>query len=183
MLSLVLERVTGLSAEQTHELSISYDLHAVAIFKVLRRLGVPESSLDDAVQDVFFVAWRRRDAFERRSTQRTWLFGIARKVARDYRRRRRRAQTETPELDQMASPLDPTAERNARDASRVVAAALERMSDVLREVFVLVELEELSAPEIAEILGIPVNTVYSRTRLAREQFRTHATALLATEVR
>lgn len=179
MLPLVLERVVApTQSEQLSELGHAYDRHAPEIFRVLRRLGVADAALDDAVQDVFYVAWRRREAFEGRSSQRTWLYGIARKVARDYRRKRQRAARESPELEHLPTASDPAAHTENAEAARLVDAALERMSELLREVFVLVEIEELSAPEIAEILGVPLNTVYSRTRLARQQFRTHISQLL-----
>jgi RNA polymerase sigma-70 factor (ECF subfamily) len=179
MLARVLDRVTDLTADSdVAALSAAYQRHAPEMFRVLRRLGVPDAAVDDAVQDVFFVAWRRRDAFEGRSSQRTWLYGIARKVARDYRRKRERSAQETPELEHLASHTDPAAQREAAEAASLVDAALERMSDALREVFVLVEIEGLSAPEIAEIIGIPLNTVYSRTRLARQQFRALVTPML-----
>jgi len=177
MLPLVLDAVPEQTAELA-ELERAYDTYAPEMFRFLRRLGVPDAAVDDAVQDVFFVAWRRREDFQGRSSQRTWLYGIARKVARDHRRRRDRARHETPELDRLPAGSDPAAQTEAAEAARVVDAVLARMSETLRETFVLVEIEQLTAPEIVEILGVPLNTVYSRTRLARAQFRELASALL-----
>jgi RNA polymerase sigma-70 factor (ECF subfamily) len=181
MLSLVLDRAAGPTSIEDAQLASlvdAYHAHAPEIFRVLRRLGVADAAVDDAVQDVFFVAWRRRNDFEGRSSQRTWLYGIARKVARDYRRKRERAAHETPDFDHLPAGSDPATQSEAAEAARLVDAALERMSEVLREVFVLVEIEQLSAPEIAEVIGVPLNTVYSRTRLARQQFRSLFSAAL-----
>jgi RNA polymerase sigma-70 factor (ECF subfamily) len=171
MLSLVLDRVVGRSSTELDTLVQAYNAHAPEIFRVLRRLGVADSAVEDAVQDVFAVAWRRRDSFEGRSSQRTWLYGIARKVARDYRRKRQRATRETPDLEALSGGADPGTHSEAVEAARLVDAALKQMSEVLREVFVLVEIEQLTAPEAAEILSVPLNTIYSRIRLARQQFR------------
>jgi RNA polymerase sigma-70 factor (ECF subfamily) len=179
MLSLVLDRVVGQSSAELDTLVDAYNAHAPEIFRVLRRLGVADSAVEDAVQDVFAVAWRRREDFEGRSSQRTWLYGIARKVARDYRRKRQRASRETPDLERLPGGSDPGTHSEAVEAARLVDSALKQMSEVLREVFVLVEIEQLTAPETAEILSVPLNTVYSRTRLARQQFRTLVDAALA----
>src|SRR5262245_44836563 len=66
-----------------------YEAHVAYVWRVVQRLGVPESSADDAVQDVFLVVHRKLDGFEGRSSIRTWLYGIALRVARDHRRKRR----------------------------------------------------------------------------------------------
>lgn len=179
MLPLVLDSMPEhTSAQESAELERAYDTYAAEMFRFLRRLGVPDAAVDDAVQDVFFVAWRRRAEFEGRSSQRTWLYGIARRVARDHRRRRDRTHKESPELDQLSTGSDPARQSEAAEAARLVDRVLARMSDTLRETFVLVEIEQLSAPEIAEVVGVPLNTVYSRTRLARDKFRELASSLL-----
>src|SRR3954470_18698677 len=67
-----------------------YEAHVDFVWRGFRRLGVPASRLDDAVQDVFLVVHRRLDSFEVRSSVKTWLFGIALRVARDHHRSRRR---------------------------------------------------------------------------------------------
>lgn len=142
------------------------------VWRSLRRMGLDEASLDDAAQEVFIVAHRRLDDFEGRASPRTWLFAIARRVASDFRRWRRRkgAHEALPESlgDDGHNAPDVQAERReaAVQLERCVAAiALER-----REVFWLMEVESMAAPEVAEMLKIPVNTVYSRLRLARAEF-------------
>jgi RNA polymerase sigma-70 factor, ECF subfamily len=158
----------------------AYDAHAPVIFRVLRRFGVPDVALDDAVQDVFLVACRRYEQFEGRSSTRTWLYGIARKVARDYRRTRTRGLSETADVETLRASRDPASITESIEAARLLDCALEGMSEALREVYVLLELEELTAPEIAVLMGLPLNTVYSRVRLARQHVQRFMRELLAT---
>src|SRR5262249_19639411 len=128
---------------------------------------------EDAVQDVFVVAHRRLADFRGDSRASTWLTSIAIKVARDHRRRHQRKATD-PLPDAAAHLPDPAAlpdERAAlREAARRAMALIERLEVNQREVFVLSELEQFSAPEIAELTDTPLNTVYSRLRLARQAF-------------
>jgi RNA polymerase sigma-70 factor, ECF subfamily len=148
-----------------------YDRHAAMVFRSLRALGVSEASLDDAVQDVFLVVHRRLGDFEGRSAVTTWLYGIARRVASEYRRRRAVGtgpMAPAPDLpDQSPTPEHALARTRA---ARAVMEILEAMEPDKREVFALMELEQLSAPVVAEMIGIPLNTVYSRLRLARARF-------------
>ncbi|HKU40912.1 MAG TPA: sigma-70 family RNA polymerase sigma factor [Polyangiales bacterium] len=164
------------SAEALDAIARAYDEHAPVIFRVLRRFGVSDAALDDAVQDVFLVACRRYAEFEGRSSTRTWLYGIARRVARDHRLRSRRGAHETHETDKLSASRDAASITEAAEAARLLDTALDGMSEALREVYVLLELEELSAPEIATLLDLPLNTVYSRVRLARQAVRTFVRA-------
>ena len=159
-------------------LARAYDEHAPVVFRVLRRFGVSDAALDDAAQDVFLVACRRHSAFEGRSSTRTWLYGIARRVARDHRLHGRRGAHESDDTDKLHSSRDPASITEAAEAARLLDSALDGMSATLREAYVLLELEELSAPEIATLLGLPLNTVYSRVRLARQHVQVFVRALL-----
>jgi RNA polymerase sigma-70 factor (ECF subfamily) len=149
-----------------------YDQWFDFVWRSVRRLGVPEASVDDVVQDVFLVVHRKLEGFEGRSTIKTWLFGIAMRVARDHRRARMRRPAE-PLLresvvpDASASPLDATA---TKQAVELLHSLLDELEDDKRAVFVMAELEQMSAPEIAEALGVKLNTVYSRLRAARASF-------------
>src|SRR5262249_49177614 len=137
----------------------------------LKSLGVRDYALDDAVQDVFVVVHRRLAEFERRSSVRSWVFGIAIRVAHDYRRReRRKGGLEPLDFEVVDNARDPHEEAAKAEALRELAIVLESLDDAKREVFVLAELEQLTAPEIAEALGVNVNTVYSRIRAARREF-------------
>jgi RNA polymerase sigma-70 factor, ECF subfamily len=141
------------------------------VWRSLRRLGVPEPGLDDAVQDVFVVVHRRLPEFAGRSSLRTWVFGIAHHVASEHRRRERRKGGHEPldmaMADSAPGPVELTARAEAvRELDRILAT----LDEDKRVVFVLAELEQMTAPEIAEALGISPNTVYSRLRAARRDF-------------
>ncbi len=133
----------------------------------LQRLGVPAEQLDDAVQDVFIVGFRRLSDFEGRSSLKTWLYGIAIKVARDHRRRTSRKPTEPLPPGLVDGAPGPHEAAVDSQALRVLHQLLSELSDEKREVFVLVELEQLTAPETAALLAINLTTVHSRLRVAR----------------
>lgn len=150
-----------------------YDAHVDRVYRMLRRIGVPEASLEDAVQDVFITAFRRLDGFEGRSSLSTWLCGIATQTARNYRRHARRhpeTPTEGAGEDAPASAPSPERELESSEAVRVLHALLDELDEDKREVFVLVELEQIPVPEIARMLEQNLNTVYARVRAARAAF-------------
>jgi RNA polymerase sigma-70 factor (ECF subfamily) len=148
-----------------------YADHVDFVWRSVRRLGVPEARADDAVQDVFVVVYRRLSDFEGRSAIRTWLFGVARRVSSDYRRRaQKQTRDESLALDPTQPPASPLDNAVASQATRSLYELLDTLSDDQRQVFVLAELEEMSAPQIAEATGAKLNTVYSRLRLARAAF-------------
>ncbi|MCU0696034.1 MAG: sigma-70 family RNA polymerase sigma factor [Myxococcaceae bacterium] len=143
-----------------------YDAHAPFVWKTLRGLGVSRADIDDAAQEVFLTVYRKLGRFEGRSSLRTWLCGIAVGVARNHTRkaRRRTDANETLPAPGASRPAE------AAEALDLVSRCLDELDEPLRMVFVLAELQQLTAPEIAEVLGANVNTVYSRLRLARERF-------------
>lgn len=148
-----------------------YEAHVDFVWRNLRRLGVSESDADDSTQEVFVIAHRRFDEFaDRGHGPRAWLFQIVLRVASGVRRHHRRH----PEVPDGGVAVDretidpPQAEAFARrEALSKLDAALATIDMARRAVLVLHEIEEMTAPEIAEILGIPLNTVYSRLRIAR----------------
>jgi RNA polymerase sigma-70 factor (ECF subfamily) len=146
------------------------------ICRNLRRLGVATSSMDDAVQDVFLVVHRRLAEFEARSSLKTWLFGIVLRVAREHRRSALRHAGHINESSAFEPDSLPNNDRSPqelverREAARVLHAVLATMNDDRRAMFVLVELEQMSVPEVADELGIKLNTAYTRLRHAREIF-------------
>jgi RNA polymerase sigma-70 factor, ECF subfamily len=155
----------GVTFDDVYEESLDF------VWRSLQSLGVRSETLDDAVQDVFLVVHRRLADFEARSSVRTWVFGIAIRVARDHRRRHQRkgglAPLHADIADYGPGPYE-DAERS--EALRALAAVLDLIDENKREVFVLSEIEELSAPEMAAVLGANVNTIYSRIRAARRAF-------------
>jgi RNA polymerase sigma-70 factor (ECF subfamily) len=130
-------------------------------------LGVRESSVDDAVQDVFLVAHRKLASFEGRSSHRGWLFAIAARVAAEHRRRDGRLRLDE-DLSSVAASPDNSLENRRR--VQLLDELLETLSVPQREVFIMAEVEGFSAPEIAEALGEKLNTIYSRLRLGRLRF-------------
>ncbi|HVU51106.1 MAG TPA: sigma-70 family RNA polymerase sigma factor [Polyangia bacterium] len=154
-----------------------YNQHADFVFRNLRRLGVHESLIDDAVQDVFLVVHRRLGDFEARAQVTTWLFGIVLRVAQSYRRsamRRRARLTEAPsaEVEQipMTAAESPVETLERREASALLHQLLDELDDDKRAMLVCVELEQLTVPEAAESLGLNLNTAYGRLRAARAAF-------------
>lgn len=144
------------------------------VFRNLRRLGVPAEQVDDAVQDVFMVVLRRLDQYQAGSHPKAWLFAIALRVARNYRRSMRRKDSRLSAIDgdvfSASSEHDPF-ERAARtEAVRLLHAFLERIHEDKRSVFIMTELEQMSAPEIADALHVNLNTIYARIRAARREF-------------
>jgi RNA polymerase sigma-70 factor, ECF subfamily len=139
------------------------------VTRTLRRLGVSEAGLDDAIQDVYLVVHRRLDSFEGRSTPATWIYGIARRVAADHRRREVRQPEPVPELevDGHDSPYERLA---AAQGMEQIGRLLDELPEDRREVFVLAELEGLSGPEIARCLDLDLETVYWRLRKGRREW-------------
>ena len=149
-----------------------YRTHHDFVWRTLRRMGVGERDAMDAGQKVFLIAHRRLAMFDGRSTVKTWLCGIALRVASDYRRsaisRREVLVADTPcgnshEADQLQRLEE-------RERLAILDDVLSEMPVEQRAVFVLFELEEMSGEEIATLLAVPEGTVRSRLRLARRAF-------------
>lgn len=150
-----------------------YDEHVAFVFRTVDRFGVPERVLPDAVQEVFTVAFRSLDRFEGRSSLRTWLFGIARRVASDIRRsapaRHEVLEDESRDVPDSKSDVAVWAERS--EALGRAEALLRALPEEQRLVFALFEVEEWTGAEIAEATEVSVATVHSRLRLAREAIK------------
>ena len=151
--------------------------HFEFIWRLLRRLGLSQSDADDAAQEVFIVAARRTASIES-GRERTFLYGTALRVLANARRgtRRRREATgvAVPELAATTRGADELIDDERKRAR--LDALLAALPAELRRVVVLAELEELTAPEIATLEDIPVGTVTSRLRRARERLRELAAA-------
>ena len=164
------ERVIGgLRVEQL------YAEHVAMVWSGLRRLGVPEASIEDAVQDVFLVAHRRLADFQGRSSVKTWLYGIVLRVAKDYRRAQarhaRRVERFAETLSVSAvSTQTPAKEAERREANQALHAILAELDQDRREVLVLVEIEEFSMQDAAAVLNLHVRTCQRRLRAAHAAF-------------
>lgn len=165
-------KATGSSPRSDLRLEDVYEQCFDFIWRSARRMGVPEPSVDDVVQEVFVVAHRRLADFEGRSSVKTWLFGILLRVVSDYRRTQRRkgGLAPLPEVLEDDGSGCPAAATEQRERVRLLHALLAELDEDKRAVFVLAELEQMTAPEMAESLGVNLNTVYSRLRAARQKF-------------
>ncbi len=157
----------------------AYRQHFGYVYALVGRLGVPAASVEDLAQEVFLILHRRRAEFRGESSVRTWLHGITVHVARRHRDTTRRRSERNAEIDEPPSPTPPDVELDQKQALRTLDRLLDTLADEQREVFVLAEVAGCSAPEIAEALGLNLNTVYSRLRLARGRLQGALAALRA----
>lgn len=160
------------TAEDLADFPAIYEKYFDFVWRTVRRLGVAEKSLDDATQDVFIVVHRKLSDFEGRSSLKSWIFGIARRVAHDHRRRvMRKERGKVPAEGLVDTHASDPADCAARaQAMRVLYEFLDSLDDDKREAFVLAELEQMTVPEISEAVGANINTIYSRLRAARKAF-------------
>lgn len=175
----------GLDQGQREIFTALYCDHFDFVFRNLRRLGVPSALTDDAVQEVYLVVLRHIDKYQRGSHPKAWLFAIAHRVASTYRRGlRRRRELAVVDSDEFTSADAGPFERSARsEAQRLLHGFLDSISDAQRNVFIMAELEQMTAPEIAHALDANVNTVYARLRAARREFTRMLKARRAAERR
>lgn len=142
------------------------------VVRTVERLGARAGDIEDLVHDVFLGFYRTLDGFDLRRPVRPWLFGIAYRVVSDYRRKAsfsREALDETVAESAHGGPTPVEALENA-EKRRLVLTALEALPLDQRAVFIAVELDEQTVPEVSETLQIPLNTAYSRLRLGRQRF-------------
>jgi RNA polymerase sigma-70 factor (ECF subfamily) len=157
------------------------EAHFDTLWRFLRRLGVAEPDVDDAVQEVILVLTRKLESIEI-GRERSFVMSTAFRVASDARRRARRRREVDAEqlLDLPSTAADPEASAQNQQMRLLLARVLEELSLDLRAVFVLYELEDFTMAEIAQTLQLPPGTVASRLRRAREAFETLAARALQT---
>jgi RNA polymerase sigma-70 factor (ECF subfamily) len=162
-----------LATETLQQVDFTYIFgeHFDYVWFTLRRFGVAARDLDDVAHDVFVLVYQHLDKYDPGRPIRPWLFGFAYRAASDYRRlaRHRVEILDEPSegVDAAPSAIDRAASRQALD---LVWTALEQLDLDRRAVFVLHDVEGYSVPEVADALDVPLNTAYSRLRIAREQF-------------
>jgi RNA polymerase sigma-70 factor, ECF subfamily len=159
------------------------------VWRCLRALGLGQTQVDDAMHDVFLVVQEKLPSFDGENAKvTTWLYAIAVRVARRYRWAARKeawrfpADVDTIDSDDhvlLSTPAAGNPEQTLEQGERLSLArrALDRLDDDKREAFVLSQVEQMSAPEIAEITGVPLNTVYSRVRAAKLAFQAEISRL------
>lgn len=160
---------SGLTVAEVH------DAHGEFVWRTLHRMGIRSPHVDDVYQEVFLVVHRRLHTFNGQCAVTTWLYEICFRVAAGYRRkahfRREELVPDWSELETLSSTA-PSPENQLVTARR--AKQLERILDTMpleyRVVFVMFEVEGMSTEQIADSLGAPVGTVYSRLHRARKRF-------------
>jgi RNA polymerase sigma-70 factor (ECF subfamily) len=163
-----------LDVEQVYRMYVGY------VFRLIQRFGVTADEVEDATQEVFIIVHRRLPDFDpERGTLRTWLFSMARGVAANRRRgRERRLRVVLPgearDRDQRPSPEQQVRHRETLER---VGHFLTTLPPHQREVFELIDIEGLRGPEVSEALGVNLNTIYTRLRLARQAFKRFAGTL------
>ena len=166
----------GLPADAAARLRSLVDQHFAFVWRCLKRLGTPEADIDDVLQRAFLIAARKLSDIQI-GAERSFLFTVARREAGHLRRSQRRRGEVGQEAiaDKSTGALRPDELVGRQRALAMVSSVLDRMDEDLRMVFLLCDVEEMTSLEVAEALGIPVGTVKSRLRRAREDFaaRTH----------
>lgn len=149
-----------------------------AAFRVARRCGVNEASVDDVLQEVFLIVATKLSSVAPES-QRTFVVSVTIRVAANWRRlQQRRAEDAIAHLDELASGVaNPEHETQRLEGLRLLDGVLAQMTSEQREVFILVELEQCSCAEIARQLGLKEAAIVSRLRRARESFESSCLAL------
>ena len=144
------------------------------VWSSVRRLGVSPAAADDVVQEIFIVIHSRVHTLEKPDALRSWIYSVVRRTVSSYHRSKRSMHASGAVLAAEpiarrypATPFD-IAQQN--DQVKLLFSLLDELDEPKREVFMMAELDELTVPEIAEILEIPLNTAYSRLRAARQAF-------------
>jgi RNA polymerase sigma-70 factor (ECF subfamily) len=167
------------STEPAPKFEDVYEAYVDFVWRMVCRFGLRQQAAEDVVQEVFLAVHRRLPEFEGRSSVKTWLVGIIRFALLERRRSMRHkaldrapAPEVSPDLDALedATTEGPHERAAHAEALRLLYELLDGLDEDKREVFVLVELEQMPVVEAAAALGVNVNTVYSRLRLAREKF-------------
>jgi RNA polymerase sigma-70 factor (ECF subfamily) len=157
-----------------------YERHVDFLWRNARRLGVGDDAVDDVLQQVFLVVHRRLPELAIAGSEKAWLFGVLVRVVRDHKRSLRRksphrffalTDPETLADDRGRQPDESLARA---EAAALVQSWLDALDDDKREVFILADIEQLSAREIGEATNTNPSTVYSRLRAARQAFEAAA---------
>jgi RNA polymerase sigma-70 factor, ECF subfamily len=155
-----------------------YASHFRYVWRCVRSLGVPDAAVDDACHEIFLVVQRKLPEFDgERAEMTTWLYEIALRVSSRYRAQARRERERHVELRSVGEDVassapwtGPGADADVNERLVLARRALDALDDVKRAVFVLAFVEQRTAPEIAQMTSVPLNTVYSRMRAARREF-------------
>jgi RNA polymerase sigma-70 factor (ECF subfamily) len=145
------------------------------VWSSARHLGASADAIDDVVQDSFIVIHSRLATLQNPGALRSWIYGVVRRTVSDFRRARRTRDAASARLGaelRSNRPLQPSPLEMAEISSEMdlLESVLTEIDETKREVFVMVEVLEMTVPEVVQALDIPLNTAYSRLRLARKLF-------------
>ena len=159
-------------ATRVIELPEVYDAHLDFVVRTVRRFGVVPAQVEDVAHDVFLVVHRRLPTFDAsRGSLRSWLYGITRRVVLHHHRAAHRRDRRLALVAVSQDPTPDLEDEVARaHAASLVEQFLAELDEGKREVFVLADVEGMTAPEIAAAMNTKLNTVYSRLRAARQRF-------------
>lgn len=154
--------------------SALYRRHFGLVWSLTLHLGVPAAAREDVAQEVWLAIHRRLHSLRPDASSRAWVASIARNVALHHHRTDGRRSRKHSALNVVTDICE---RAHATDALASIDVVLRDMDPAQREAFILVAVEELSGPEAAAVLGVPLNTVYSRLRLARARLATALTEI------
>jgi RNA polymerase sigma-70 factor (ECF subfamily) len=158
-------------SEQIREFREMFQRELPYVLRILRRLGVSPSDVEDAAHDTFLQVYRHLSDYDPERPLRPWLFGFAFRVAAQRRRRTNARKEVFDATDTRPAPSGDALERLLdHELLSQANAALERVEVARRAVLLAHDVEGFTMPEIATALNISVNTAYSRLRLARQEF-------------
>ena len=154
------------------DFSALYEAHFDFVWNTLRRLGVADAHREDVAHEVFVTAWKKLGDYDPGRPLKPWLFGIAFRLASDFRARAVHQREVSDEgADAVDEARSPEGAVEQSQAQALVRAALAAIPVERRAVFVMHELEGLSIPEVAEAMEIPLNTAASRYRYGLDKLR------------
>ena len=151
-------------------MQVLFARHHVRVYRFVLRLVRDESVAEDLISEVFLDVWRQAGRFEGRSQVSTWLLAIARFKALSALRRRPDEELDEEAAEAIEDPSDdPEVVLDKKDKSAAIRKCLEKLSAEHREIIDLVYYHEKSVEEVAQIVGIPENTVKTRMFYARKR--------------
>ena len=168
----VLMTAANQAKETVLDLASAFKEHSRFLTRSILRLTGDGSHVEDILQETFIIAYRKQASFASRSSLKTWLYGIASNLCLHHRRSLAR-ELNALEKAALEPSESPAAQERAVEASQnraLVQAAMQALPFKQREVFMLYELDGMDGPAIAQLLEIPLNTVWSRLRHGRETF-------------
>lgn len=168
------ELVLQIARGHLESLGVLFDRYHQPLRRFLSRLGIATSDLDDLVQQTFLQVPRAAPRFMPQRSVKGWLFGLAMFVVKRHRRSLARIARKIAALTKEPSSREPPMPDdllNDAESMRRARAALDRLSKKKRDVFVMVVMERLAGETVAELLSIPVGTVWTRLHHARLELR------------